>query len=370
MNNQENSQDFADLWNSILPPNENGFLDNNYLSESQFDEKVFEQVSDTETYIPCVPDPVTPPLASVPTTSDYAGDFNFQLCFPESGFAKSVTCTYSSERNKLFCQLAKSCPVQMVVGKLPPTGTQVRVTAVYKKSEHVAEVVRRCPHHERSPEHNDAQSYAPVSHLIRVEGNSRASYLQDDTTGRHSVMVPYELPQCGCEYTTILLNYMCNSSCMGGMNRRPIWTIITLETPNGVVLGRRCFEVKVCACPGRDRKTEETQHQNKQEAKSTAKTTVASSKRGLKEAGHAPLFPDNNKKARSSSSSDDETFNLQVRGRERYEMLKKINDSLELNDLVPPSDADRYRQRLSKGISRNESVEPKPGKKRLVKTNK
>ncbi|XP_069776130.1 cellular tumor antigen p53 isoform X3 [Narcine bancroftii] len=300
------------------------------------------------------------PASTVLATTDYPGAHHFELQFHKSSTAKSVTCTYSPILNKLFCQLAKTCPIQIRVSLLPPPGSLLRATAVYKKSEHVAEVVKRCPHHERSSE-NDAGA-APPSHLIRVEGNGQARYMEDSHSKRQSVVVPYEVPQVGSDCTTVLYNFMCNSSCMGGMNRRPIVSIITLEGPDGQLLGRQCFEVRVCACPGRDRKGEE-ENLRKQEA--LEKGGLAT-KRTIQEVSqpHDPPAPSKKKLA-----SDNEIFTLQVKGRERYEMLKKILEALEVSDLVPGNVVEAYRQqqRPKAAQKKKGSAEMKKGKKLLVK---
>uniref|UniRef100_A0A8C7WPM9 Cellular tumor antigen p53 n=1 Tax=Oryzias sinensis TaxID=183150 RepID=A0A8C7WPM9_9TELE len=317
----ESQGSFQELWETVYPPLEtlslptaneptgswvatgDMFLLDQDLSGT-FDDKIFD--------IPIEPVPtneVNPPPTTVPVTTDYPGSYELELRFQKSGTAKSVTSTYSETLNKLYCQLAKTSPIEVRVSKEPPKGAILRATAVYKKTEHVADVVRRCPHHqnEDSVEHR--------SHLIRVEGSQLAQYFEDPYTKRQSVTVPYEPPQPGSEMTTILLSYMCNSSCMGGMNRRPILTILTLET-EGLVLGRRCFEVRICACPGRDRKTEEESRQKTQPKKRKVTPNTSSSKR---------------KKSHSSGEEDNkEVFHLEVYGRERYEFLKKINDGLEL----------------------------------------
>ncbi|KAI1898838.1 hypothetical protein AGOR_G00076470 [Albula goreensis] len=311
----------------------------------------------------------SPVTSTVPSTTDYPGELHFQLRFQKSGTAKSVTCTFSPDLNKVFCQLDKTCPVQILVDRPPPPGAVVRATCVYKKAEHMASVVHRCPHHEKAAEHNEGS--APPSHLIQVEGCTRAQYMEDENTKRHSVVVPYESPQRGSECTTVLYKYMCNSSCMGGMSRRPILTIITLETKDGQLLGRSCFEVRVCACPGRDRKTEE-ENFLKQQEKATAKSS-SGTKRSFKEVSQTAPQSEASKKTKTSISLEDEIYTLEIRGRERYNMLKKINDSLELGDLVPPADVEKYKQKLiPKSASKRESerTEPRKGKKLLMKGGK
>uniref|UniRef100_A0A8C5J9K4 Cellular tumor antigen p53 n=1 Tax=Junco hyemalis TaxID=40217 RepID=A0A8C5J9K4_JUNHY len=248
---------------------------------------------------------------------------------------------YSPLLKKLYCQIAKTCPIQIKVSTSPPPGTIIRAMPVYKKAEHVTEVVKRCPNHELGRDFNDGQS-APASHLIRVEGNNLSQYVDDPVTGRQSVMVPYEPPQVGTEFTTILYNFMCNSSCVGGMNRRPILIIITLETRDGQVLGRRSFEGRICACPGRDRKADED-HFREQQAlnESTAKNGNAN-KRTFKQSPQGiPALGTGIKKRRHG---EEEMYYVPVRGRENFEILMKIKESLELVELVPQQLVDSYRQ--------------------------
>ncbi|XP_074524072.1 tumor protein 63 [Halichoeres trimaculatus] len=289
------------------------------------------------------------PSPAIPSNTDYAGPHTFDVSFQQSSTAKSATWTYSTDLKKLYCQIAKTCPIQIKVLTTPPQGAVIRAMPVYKKAEHVTEVVKRCPNHELSREFNDGQ-IAPPSHLIRVEGNNHAQYVEDTITGRQSVLVPYEPPQVGTEFTTILYNFMCNSSCVGGMNRRPILIIVTLETRDGQVLGRRCFEARICACPGRDRKADEDSIR-KQHVTDATKSSEA-----FRQVSHGIQMSAIKKRR----STDEEVFCLPIKGREIYEILVKIKESLELMQFLPQHTIESYRQQQQNLLQKQTSMPSQP----------
>ncbi|KAM7012781.1 tumor protein 63 isoform 1-T1 [Tautogolabrus adspersus] len=293
------------------------------------------------------------PSPAIPSNTDYAGPHTFDVSFQQSSTAKSATWTYSTDLKKLYCQIAKTCPIQIKVLTTPPQGAVIRAMPVYKKAEHVTEVVKRCPNHELSREFNDGQ-IAPPSHLIRVEGNNHAQYLEDSITGRQSVLVPYEPPQVGTEFTTILYNFMCNSSCVGGMNRRPILIIVTLETRDGQVLGRRCFEARICACPGRDRKADEDSIR-KQHVTDATKSSEGT-KRPFRQVSHGIQMSAIKKRR----STDEEVFCLPIKGREIYEILVKIKESLELMQFLPQHTIESYRQQQQNLLQKQTSMPSQP----------
>ncbi|XP_037684632.1 tumor protein p73 [Choloepus didactylus] len=295
------------------------------------------------------------PAPTIPSNADYPGPHHFEVTFQQSSTAKSATWTYSPLLKKLYCQIAKTCPIQVKVAAPPPPGTAVRAMPVYKKAEHVTEVVKRCPNHELGRDFNEGQS-APASHLIRVEGNNLAQYVDDPVTGRQSVMVPYEPPQVGTEFTTILYNFMCNSSCVGGMNRRPILLIITLETRDGQVLGRRSFEGRICACPGRDRKADEDHFREQQALSDSAAKSGAASKRAFKQS--PPAIPALGSNVKRRRPGDEDMYYMPVRGRENFEVLMKIKEGLELVELVPQPLVESYRQQQQQLLPRPSHLQP------------
>lgn len=75
----------------------------------------------------------------------------------DCGLMPALCPQYSPLLKKLYCQIAKTCPIQIKVSTPPPPGTAIRAMPVYKKAEHVTEVVKRCPNHELGRDFNEGE---------------------------------------------------------------------------------------------------------------------------------------------------------------------------------------------------------------------
>lgn len=186
--------------------------------------------------------PKRPPCC--PTTTSFEGEYDFYInCAPQKKMLKAASWAYDEKCRKLYAKCDMVCPIQVHTKKEPPKGTILRAMPVYLQPEHARDVVFRCKFHK------EEENNGPVSdHLVRCE-NEGAQY--HDNEGRLSVSILLDKPQAGMTYQVIHYRFMCLSSCKGGMNRRPMKLVFTLEH-NDEVVGRMSIDVKICTCPGRD----------------------------------------------------------------------------------------------------------------------
>ncbi|XP_068725919.1 cellular tumor antigen p53-like isoform X3 [Montipora capricornis] len=256
-------------------------------------------------------------LPTIPSTTEYPGDWGFEISFgplTESA-SKSATWTYSDVCKKLYVNLASFCPIKFKTRMQPPSGTVLRAVAVFKGSTNLHDVVKRCPNHMESS--NDGS--APKDQFIR-SNNPAAHYHTCPESMRHSVMLPYNGPQVGTEFVTEMFAFMCFSSCASGPSRRPVEVIFTLEK-DGQTLGRRVVEIRVCACPGRDRKSDE---------KAVCGEPTSSQGVGKRaRRGSGNKGPGAKRRRTSSRTSSEEEYVVTTRNRHVYELLMDFKEKLE-----------------------------------------
>ncbi|KAL3202313.1 hypothetical protein MRX96_012096 [Rhipicephalus microplus] len=214
------------------------------------------------------------------------------------------------------------CPIKFVTDRAPPEGSFVCAVAVFRESESRRENVLRCPAH-RTPE-DALDAGARVDQWFHCDHPQAQNCCDDANGGRYCVRLPL-----GTE--PFSLTFGCRNSCPGGLRRRATEMVFLLQSPEGLDLARSVVQVKVCACPGRDRRHDEQQGEERERAEQAARAALPSTSMHRDTDG-------------SSSDSGGEgrggALLLRVKGREMYKFLYKLHKSLEISHATNTSESD------------------------------
>ena len=131
---------------------------------------------------------------------------------------------------------------------------------IISDASNYGEPVGMCPYYASSSDQINTNFWYP-HHLIRLD-NERCKHEKDESSRRLSILFPVQTPHKVTDRTRDLMKFMCLGSDVGGINRRPLKVIFTLETGGGQVVGRKVFDVRICSCSRSDKAREEENMRN------------------------------------------------------------------------------------------------------------
>ncbi|XP_050440252.1 cellular tumor antigen p53 [Adelges cooleyi] len=205
------------------------------------------------------------PTGIIPCQDEFGGSFNFEVLLDSSSQSYRQKWSYSVKLQKIFIDINKVLLLNFKYDSKLNDNTNVFVRAMpmYSAADYLKEPVGRCLQH-LSPidQINKGFGTWELGHVIRCD-NENTSYHTDAISKRKSVITLLQRPDMGSDTSKLSYRFVCKTSCAGGMQRRPIIVIFTLEDEMGQVHGRRVLPVKICSCPKRDMEREESEKKMK-----------------------------------------------------------------------------------------------------------
>jgi len=262
--------------------------------------------------------------------TDWPGDFRFKLRLPASGKAREPQ--YSAILNKLY--IAQNRAVTLTLSTSAPTSASfsLRAQLAFTSPDHQKDPVRVCYQHSHTGG-GTPRTDALASHILRLTAGEPlvdVKYLHFTDTGKHAVLVsPLPAPAPGTTTVPITIRFTDLSSCPGGINRREIAVVFTLES-EGRVVGRKVLPVRVCTCPKRDR-----QHDEKERGSGSSSSGRApGDKRAPPTQLRETLVQTRSQGAagevqQPSTSGVADEFWVLARGAENYKALRQMAEVLE-----------------------------------------
>lgn len=179
---------------------------------------------------------------------------------------------FSTKLNKVFVKINTILNVQTNFKIVNPARELfVRAMIVYSSQNDLAEPVKKCPNHRES-----SQQPFP-EHILRCTIDQTA-YTGVENGKLFKDKLAILIPMTAVASNEPLkLQFTCQNSCSGGMNRKMTSIVFTLEDEFYEILGRKVLNFKVCSCPKRDKDKDEESFMKvlpkKRKAEQTAPST-------------------------------------------------------------------------------------------------
>lgn len=264
----------------------------------------------------------------LPIVDPLESNYQFEIDL-NSESASKASWMFSNKLNKVFVKINSPLNVYISYKKLQPQEQLfIRAMIVYTSLNEIAEPVKKCPNHKESSRDTYSEHIlrCAVQETIYV-GLESGKLFKD----KLAVFIPMSAIASN---EPLKLQFTCQNSCSGGINRKATAIVFTLEDQFYNVLGRQSLHFKVCSCPKRDKDKDEESNAKTLPKKRKAEHTAPSTSKKI--AIQVPVVKQESFDSTLSANSDPMMLSVMPSSQDSFTLLDvKREQSCDVNITMP-----------------------------------